>query len=552
MADVIGTIQVSGTTSEAVNQTTISGATAIMPVTQPWVNGASVSGGNPLPTADATTEAALATANGYLATMASGGGSATAGNQTAGNTTLVSILSALGSTATEAIQTAGNTLLSAISGYLATLAGAVSAGKIAVTGTFWQTTQPVSLSALPALPAGAAAIGSVSVSNLPSTQAVSIAAMPTTAVTGAFYQATQPVSLASAPTTPVTGTFWQTTQPVSLAALPALTVSNFPATQPVSVAALPALAAGAAAIGSVTVSNLPSTQAVSIAAMPTTPVTGTFWQTSQAVQGTTAVGSPPSQPPLSVSGVDGSGNKQHLLTDTGGRAQVGVTNWPATQPISVAALPALAAGANAIGTVGVTTLPALPAGTNLIGKAGIDQTTPGTTNGVVVTTALPAGTNQLGLVTAGGFTAQIQVVPTVQAAAYAAGATVGGLLTFAAAARISAGSGFAQAATVAFHSGVVPNLDLFLFTANPTASTITDKVAVAVATADEAKVFGVINISSGTLLGATAPSFNQGETQAMPFKLPSGTTVYGALVTRTAITLTSTSDATVTLSVLQD
>ena len=53
---------------------------------------------------------------------------------------------------------------------------------VAVTGTFYQTTQPVS-----------------------------IATMPTTPVTGTFYQATQPVS----------GTFWQTTQPVDLADKPA-------------------------------------------------------------------------------------------------------------------------------------------------------------------------------------------------------------------------------------------------------------------------------------------------------------------------------------------
>jgi hypothetical protein len=59
-----------------------------------------------------------------------------------------------------------------------------------VTGTFWQTTQPVS---------------------------------------GTFWQATQPVSLATAPTTPVTGTFWQATQPVS--------GTFYQATQPVSVAA---------------------------------------------------------------------------------------------------------------------------------------------------------------------------------------------------------------------------------------------------------------------------------------------------------------------------
>ncbi len=62
-----------------------------------------------------------------------------------------------------------------------------------------------------ALPAGSNAIGHVTVD-----------AAPTTAVTGTFWQATQPVSLASAPSTPVTGTFWQATQPASLASLPAL------------------------------------------------------------------------------------------------------------------------------------------------------------------------------------------------------------------------------------------------------------------------------------------------------------------------------------------
>lgn len=57
---------------------------------------------------------------------------------------------------------------------------------IAVTGTFFQATQPVS-----------------------------IASMPSTPVTGTFWQSTQPVSIASMPSTPVTGTFWQATQPVS-------------------------------------------------------------------------------------------------------------------------------------------------------------------------------------------------------------------------------------------------------------------------------------------------------------------------------------------------
>lgn len=62
-----------------------------------------------------------------------------------------------------------------------------SNGAVAVTGTFWQTTQPVS---------------------------------------GTFWQATQPVSIASMPSTPVTGTFWQATQPVSIATAPVLVAGS--------------------------------------------------------------------------------------------------------------------------------------------------------------------------------------------------------------------------------------------------------------------------------------------------------------------------------------
>ena len=95
-------------------------------------------------------------------------------------------------------------------------------GSLAVTGAFYQATQPVSI------------------------------ASPV-AVTGTFYQATQPVSLASMPTTPVTGTFWQATQPVSIASMPSTAVTN----------------AG--------------TFAVQVTSAPTTPVTGTFFQATQPV-----------------------------------------------------------------------------------------------------------------------------------------------------------------------------------------------------------------------------------------------------------------------------
>ena len=62
--------------------------------------------------------------------------------------------------------------------------------------------------------------------DLAETQPISVASMPSTPVTGTFWQSTQPVSLATAPSTPVTGTFWQSTQPVS--------GTFWQATQPVS------------------------------------------------------------------------------------------------------------------------------------------------------------------------------------------------------------------------------------------------------------------------------------------------------------------------------
>ena len=136
-------------------------------------------------------------------------------------------------------------------------------GSVAVTGTFWQTTQPVSGTFWQATQP-------VSGTFWQTTQPVSIATMPSTPVTGTFWQTTQPVSLATAPSTPVTGTFWQATQPVSLATAPSTPVTGtfWQATQPVSGTFWQA------------------TQPVSLATAPSTPVTGTFWQATQPVSGT--------------------------------------------------------------------------------------------------------------------------------------------------------------------------------------------------------------------------------------------------------------------------
>jgi hypothetical protein len=93
-----------------------------------------------------------------------------------------------------------STLVAALKAIYAKLAGTLTtaiSGSVAVTGTFWQATQPVSGTFWQATQPVS---GTVGVNNFPATQPVS----------GTFWQATQPVS----------GTFWQATQPVSAASLP--------------------------------------------------------------------------------------------------------------------------------------------------------------------------------------------------------------------------------------------------------------------------------------------------------------------------------------------
>ena len=102
---------------------------------------------------------------------------------------------------------AGTVTIGAGTAQIGSVTASIS-GTVPVSGTFFQTTQPVSLTSLPTLAAGTAQIGSV-----------------TASISG-----TVPISISS------------------------VTVGNFPATQPVSLASLPALVAGTAQIGAVTAS----------------------------------------------------------------------------------------------------------------------------------------------------------------------------------------------------------------------------------------------------------------------------------------------------------
>lgn len=176
---------------------------------------------------------------------------------------------------------------------------------LAVTGTFWQATQPVSIAATVAisaaalpLPAGAStettlaalntktpALGQATMAN--SRPVVLASNQSALAVTGTFWQATQPVSGTVSISGAVAVTGPLTDAQLRAAALP-VTVGNFPATQAVSIASMPSTPVTGTfwpATQPVSGTFWQATQPVSIASMPSTPVTGTFWQATQPVSG---------------------------------------------------------------------------------------------------------------------------------------------------------------------------------------------------------------------------------------------------------------------------
>src|SRR3990167_8553392 len=152
---------------------------------------------------------------------------------------------------------------------------------------------------------------------------VDVLTMPTVAVTGTFWQATQPVS----------GTFWQATQPVSIAAT--VTVDGSGVTQPVSNAGLTELAAAinissqmdvniAASSATVAVSNAGLTALngaisgtevqVDVITMPTTTVTATNLDIRDLTSASDSI--------LIYGSDDGGTTKRVIKTDSGGAIQV--------------------------------------------------------------------------------------------------------------------------------------------------------------------------------------------------------------------------------------
>jgi len=178
------------------------------------------------------------------------------------------------------------------------------------------------------------------------------------------------------------------------------------------------------------------------------------------------------------------------------------TFWQDTQPVSIATAPALVASEAHIGEVG----------------------SPGTT---------------------------ISQTPTVTVGAYTAGDAVGGLLTFANAARVSGGGGVVKGVLIIDDAGQDAELELWLF--NQTFTAMADNAPWAPSEADLENCIGVVSTATSDQgwMAAGTPSVCDIEV-AKRYDLV-GTSLFGQLVSPTDTpTFAATDDVTVKVMLLQD
>lgn len=320
------------------------------------------------------------------------------------------------------------------------------AGTVAVTGTFWQTTQPVSVASLP-LPSGAATAANQAteitglaaiLSALGGTLIVSAASLPLpsgaatsakqdtgntslSSIDGKTPALGQALAAASVPVV-LTAAQLSTLTPLSTIAVTqsgAWNITNISGTISLPTGAAtaakqPALGtAGTASADVITVQGIASMTALKVDGSGVTqPVSGTFWQATQPVSiaasvavtqsGTWNIGTVTTVTSLSQF----AGNAINLGTGNAGTGTLRVvlaTDQPqltnkllvtpdANSAVNISQMNGIAVSmGNGVSGTGVqrvtlasdsTGVVGLVAGSAIVGKVGIDQTTPGTTNAV--------------------------------------------------------------------------------------------------------------------------------------------------------------------------
>lgn len=160
--------------------------------------------------------------------------------------------------------------------------------------------------------------------------------------------------------------------------------------------------------------------------------------------------------------------------------------------------------------------------------------------------SITAGETHVGQV--GGEAARIAVTPTVTAGAYSANDAVGGVLTFANAARVSGGSGLIKSILIVDDAGQDAELELWLFDQSFTSPG--DNAAWGATEAELHNLVGIIQSTDGDWMAAGTPSVCRIEV-SQSYVLQA-TSMFGQLVTRGTPTFAATDDVTVIIELIQD
>lgn len=178
-----------------------------------------------------------------------------------------------------------------------------------------------------------------------------------------------------------------------------------------------------------------------------------------------------------------------------------------------------------------------------VGTANSAQSLPFTPASDAVFAVLPAA-SELHLGKVGGESAvrTADVATASYATPYASGDVIGSKLTFTTMVRIAGGTGLVQQVSVASKSTQAAAVDLVLFHTDPTGSTFTDNSPVSLATADFDKISAVVSIANTNWSALGTPSFGQVVGVGTPYQIPTGTSMYGVLVARGAVTLATSTD----------
>jgi len=166
-------------------------------------------------------------------------------------------------------------------------------------------------------------------------------------------------------------------------------------------------------------------------------------------------------------------------------------------------------------------------------------------SGPVVLAETPEAGRDIGSV--GSFDTSIQVQPTVTAGAYAENDCVGGLLTFANAARFTGGGGVIKNVIIVDDAGQDEELELWLF--RNTFTSPGDNNPWAPTEAHLHDLVAIITTADGAWFAAGTPS--AARIEASQQYSCDGTSLYGQLVTRGTPTFAATDDVTVTIGLLQ-